>query len=304
MLWKCCLFIERLPVVYACDELGRRERCTLFLHTSLQGLPCRQGPFSHHLSVSEAVTLHINGPNGLTTGTNSPLSFSPYSLYYSVYIFFLSFLFPVCICLSASFFFFPFGSAVHKSLSYHSDVLWPCWGDLRCDLSSSWFSCRMILCMSVLLSVTQNSDTASYAHGSELFILFSCQRMELSRCITDCSFAGQAHCFPWLLRLKSVETGLFLMPINGLFSWIHEGTLGFWMVWQDGALYAVRSPRFVLNIHTLSHVGADMLWWVCCIQNAMAVIKITCQIVWEGLVNCFLSLRDDEEKIQTNSAYS
>lgn len=110
-------------------------------------------------------------------------------------------------------------------LSYRCDVLQPHWGRLLCDLASSWFSCRVILSISVPLSAALNSNTATLLASTELFILFSCERMELSRCITDLGFSGRAHCFPWPSHLKSVETGLFFMPINGLFSWIHEGML-------------------------------------------------------------------------------
>lgn len=81
--------------------------------------------------------------------------------------------------------------------------------------------------MSVTLSVAHNSDAVSFPASPELFIVFSCERMELSRCVTDLSFSGQARCFPWPQHLKSVETGLFFMSINGLFSCIHEGMLAF-----------------------------------------------------------------------------
>lgn len=205
-------------------------------YTSLRGLPYRKGPFSHHLSVSEAVTLHINGPNGPDDWHQELSIFLSPPLTVILYLCILFLSFPVCLWLSAppplAFSLCPVFSILGllsiNHLSYHCDILWPHWGSLWCDLASSWFSCRVILCMSVPLSVAHNSDTVSFPASAQLFILFSCERMELSRCITDFSFSGQAYCFPWPLHLKSVETGLFFMSINGLLSWIHEGMLAFW----------------------------------------------------------------------------
>ncbi|CAB1438090.1 unnamed protein product [Pleuronectes platessa] len=55
-------------------------------------------------ALSEAVSLHINGPNGLTTGTKRPpSSLSPTLYFYAFHIF--------CPCCSRR-----FGHAVHKSL--------------------------------------------------------------------------------------------------------------------------------------------------------------------------------------------
>lgn len=60
-----------------------RPPCCLFLwwvwekgalpsirHTSLQVPTYRKRPFSHQLSVRKPITFHINGPNGLTSGSS------------------------------------------------------------------------------------------------------------------------------------------------------------------------------------------------------------------------------------------
>ncbi len=104
VLWECFLFTGRPPVVYACDELRKEESAiersalsSLLYITSRANL--QEGPFSHHPSVSEAVALHINGPNGLTTGTRpSPSFFLPLTLLLCLCV--LSLPFPVCSFLS------------------------------------------------------------------------------------------------------------------------------------------------------------------------------------------------------------
>lgn len=54
--------------------------------------------------------------------------------------------------------------------------------------------------MSMLLSVA-----APPQPNLSFYILFSCERMDLSQYVTDFQFSGQARCFPWPLRFKSVE---------------------------------------------------------------------------------------------------
>lgn len=210
------LSLQKDPLLFMPVMSWERRSTALCPHvyTSLWGLPYRKGPFSHHPSVSEAVTLHVNGPNGLTTGTKRSPSFPLLPPALLLYFCILSLPpIPASAYVSLSFSLNPvFGILALTSinhLSCHCDVLRPHWGNLRCDLASSWFSCRVILCMSVPLSVAHNSDAASFPASSELFILFSCERMELSRCITGFTFSGQAHCFPWPLHFKVCWNGPF-----------------------------------------------------------------------------------------------
>lgn len=77
---KALLLQQRPPFcLYACDELRKVGRvivhCALSSPWSITSRAFQQeGPFSHHPSVSETITLHIHGPNGLTAGTECSLS--------------------------------------------------------------------------------------------------------------------------------------------------------------------------------------------------------------------------------------
>lgn len=202
-------------------------------YTSLQGLPYRKGHFPIIPQSVRPLLCTLMEQMDWRLAPSAPhISLSP-SLYYSVFVYFL--------CVSHSAYSSPFTSLSHVFYQscfqhcglavYKSHVLSLRRPPLRQPVL--WFSlelisCRVIVCMSVPLSVAHNSDTASFPASPNFFILFSCKRMELSRCVTDFSFSGQAHCFPWPPHLKSVETGLFFMSINGLFSCIHEGMLAFW----------------------------------------------------------------------------
>lgn len=199
---------------------GRRNQPSSFSlcprnYTSIQGLPYRKG---HFPIIPQSVRPLLSTLMDQMDRRLAPSALQPPTLnFISCSFFFLSLPSPLrlflslCLCLSTSLnpVFSILATLSINHLSDRCDVPWPCWGGLWCDLDSSWFSCRVILCMSVPLSVAHNSDTASFPASPELFILFSCERMELSRCITDFSFSGQAYCFPWPPHLKSVETGLF-----------------------------------------------------------------------------------------------
>lgn len=176
---------------------------------SLQGLPYRKGPFSHHPSVSEAVTLHINGPNGRTTGTKRSSS-SLFTLLMRLCLLFFISKPTSCSHFLSIVFFSVLSQLSINHLSFHCDVPRPHWGSLWCELASSWFSCSVIL-MYVSASVNRTQfGHSEFSSPLKTFILFSCKRMELNQCITDFSFSGQAHCFIWPQHLKSVETGPFL----------------------------------------------------------------------------------------------
>lgn len=72
--------------------------------------------------------------------------------------------------------------------------------------------------MSILLSDAAPPPSPPQPNLS-FYILFSCERMELSQYVTDFGFSGQARCFPWPLDFKSVEMK------QGFFSHIYKWAL-------------------------------------------------------------------------------
>lgn len=138
----CPLLTGRPPVVYAWEGAISHQELRSVLTTihQFKSYPTG-GPFSHHPSVIEAVALHINGANGLTTGTRrSPhsttlpciLSLPPPPLLIPLPSLPWP---PVSI---SPVFGFAAGLSINH-LSYHCDVLRPHWGSLCYDLALSWF---------------------------------------------------------------------------------------------------------------------------------------------------------------------
>lgn len=142
-------------------------------YTSLRGLPYRKGPFSHHLSVSEAVTLHINGPNGPDDWHQALSIFLSPPLTLILYLCILFFFFPsllMALCPPSRIFslscFQHFGPAVHKSLVIS---LWHTPAPLRQPVV--WFSLKLIFVPSDTLYVSASVSRTQFGRSE-----FSSQR--------------------------------------------------------------------------------------------------------------------------------
>lgn len=128
----------------------------------------QEGPFSHHPSVSEAVILHINGANGLTTGTKcSPFSLPPHFITLSLYTFsafpslLIPFSFPLHFLVSRFLSCFQHcGLAVYKSLVIS---LRRAPAPLRQPVL--WFSLQLIFVQSDTLYVSASVSRTQFGHS-------------------------------------------------------------------------------------------------------------------------------------------
>ena len=268
-------------------------------YTSLQGLPCRKG---HFPIIPQSVrpllcTLMDQMDRRLAPSALRPPPPSlPPSLTLLSSLCVLSLPFPVCSALSLSslpsltFSLHPVFSilcvAVDKSLVIS---LWRTPAPLRQPVV--WFSLELIfraewyfVCQCLCQSHTIRTQRV-FQPALKLFILFSCERMELSRCITDLSFSGQAHCFPWLPHLKSVETGLFFFL--HVYKWAlfmnPWGNAPFLKGFKRILHYAQSGALDLCSIFTHSII-LRLIWygWARCIWIAMVFIKMACQSAADG----------------------
>lgn len=284
-------------------------------YTSLQGLPYRKGHFPIIPQSVRPLLCTLMEQMDWRLAPSAPhISLSP-SLYYSVFVYFL--------CVSHSAYSSPFTSLSHVFYQscfqhcglavYKSHVLSLRRAPAPLRQPVLWFSlelisCRVIVCMSVPLSVAHNSDTASFPASPELFHSLFMQEngiksvryrlqffwpgtlFSLAAALKVCWNRPFFHVYKWALFMYPWGNACFLKGFKRILHYTQSGALD---------LCCIFTHSIILR----------MIWygWAPCKWIVMVGIRMACQSAgdrnnWSGdergkwIASCLWEVMSEGEK--------